>query len=186
MTPTFTLTENELKAALVLVKSCLDGMGGTRPADLAKDEYTWVSANDLVEAGWSRHEAAGTFGALMEKGMISPYDKDASTLTTPAWRWLDTVWDENLPQPEPQADLDDTRAMMVKPTTGTSNAPSLLTALTAADNWLSEMEQSVVSGRAQGRDIQTFRFGGITLAELNTLVSDALQAEAIRAHRRGI
>lgn len=93
MTATFDLTTNELKAALVLVKSCLDGMGGSRPADLGNDEYTWVSAKDLMDAGWNKNEAAGTFGALMEKGLVSEYDRNEWALTTEAWKWLDTVWD---------------------------------------------------------------------------------------------
>ena len=93
MTATFDLTTNELKAALVLVKSCLDGMGGSRPADLGNDEYTWVSAKDLMAAGWNKNEAAGTFGALMEKGLVSEYDRNEWVLTTEAWKWLDTVWD---------------------------------------------------------------------------------------------
>ena len=94
MTKTFQLTENELKAAMVLVKSCLSGMGGKRPADLEHDEYTWVDANDLIKAGWSKHEAAGTWGALLEKGIVEVYSRTEWVLATDAWRWLDTVWDE--------------------------------------------------------------------------------------------
>lgn len=90
---TFDLTQNELKAALVLVKSCLDGMGGKRPADLEHDEYTWVSAKDLMAAGWNKNEAAGTFGALMEKGLVVECDRNEWCLTTQAWQYLDTVWD---------------------------------------------------------------------------------------------
>lgn len=90
---TFNLTENETRAALVLVKSCLDGMGGKRPSDLEYDEYTWVSAKELMEAGWNKNEAAGTFGALMEKGMVVEHDRNEWALTTEGWRFLDTIWD---------------------------------------------------------------------------------------------
>lgn len=91
----FDLTENELKASLVLVKSCLDGMGGKRPSDLEYDEYTWVSGDDLIRAGWSRHSAAGTFSSLAEKGMIGEYEPGQMVLETAAWRYLDTIWDEH-------------------------------------------------------------------------------------------
>lgn len=102
MTINTNLTANELKAAIILVTSCLDGMGGKRPADLAHDEYTWVEAGDLMKAGFSRHEANGTFGALMEKGFVSSYGKRRNgenkmieewVLATAAWQFLDTVWD---------------------------------------------------------------------------------------------
>lgn len=92
---TFNLTQNEFRAALTLVASCLHNMGGKRPADLGQDEFTWVGADDLMRKGWNRHEAAGTFGALMEKGLVSEYDRNEWVLTTRAWQWLETVWDES-------------------------------------------------------------------------------------------
>ena len=105
---TFDLTPNELKAALVLVKECLDGMGGKRPGDLEHDEYTWIAPEDLIKAGWGNEAAAGTWGALEAKGIIQEYAAAQKArpgrkakpaeyiLTTAAWRWLDTVWDANL------------------------------------------------------------------------------------------
>lgn len=92
---TFDLTANELRAALALVRTCLDGMGGSRPADLEYDEYTWVEAKDLQAYGYSRGEANSTFGSLEAKGMIQLYDKNTWCLTTKAWRWLDTQWDSS-------------------------------------------------------------------------------------------
>jgi hypothetical protein len=89
------LTDNEMKAAIVLVKSCLHGMGGNRPSDLEDDEYTWISARDLMEAGWSAASANATFGALMAKGFVGQFDKNEWVLETSAWKYLDTVWDEN-------------------------------------------------------------------------------------------
>lgn len=94
------LTDNELKAALVLVKSCFTGMGGKRPADLGGDEYTWVSAKDLMKAGWTAPEANGTFGALMDKGFVSEYDKNEWVLETEAWQYLDTIWDAQTETPK--------------------------------------------------------------------------------------
>ena len=89
------LTANELRAALVLVKECLAGMGGSRPSDLEHDEYTWVDTDMLRYYGWSRPEANGTFGALISKGFIFEADTDQMALTTEAWRWLDTQWDSS-------------------------------------------------------------------------------------------
>lgn len=103
MTLNTNLTDNELKAALVLVKSCLDGMGGSRPADLGGDEYTWVSAKDLMAAGWNKNEATGTFGALMDKGFVSEYDKNEWVLETEAWKYLDTIWDAQTATPKETA-----------------------------------------------------------------------------------
>lgn len=97
------LTDNELKAALVLVKSCFTGVGGRRPADLGGDEYTWVSAKDLMKAGWTAPEANGTFGALMDKGFVSEYDKNEWVLETEAWKYLDTIWDAQTATPKETA-----------------------------------------------------------------------------------
>ena len=90
---TFNLTANETRAALVLVKSCLRGMGGSRPLDLDDDPYTWVDPQDLINAGYSRHEAAGTWGALIDKGMIYEYDRDEYAMTDAGYRFLDTIWE---------------------------------------------------------------------------------------------
>jgi hypothetical protein len=92
---TYRLTDNELRAALVLVTSCLRGMGGKRPSDLDNDPYTWVQARDLMNKGWNANEATGTFGALQMKGLVSEYDDNEWVLTTAAYEWLDMVWDAN-------------------------------------------------------------------------------------------
>lgn len=90
----FELTENEFHAAMVLVlNDCLNGMGGERPLDLDNDPYTWVYADTLVKFGWSKESAAGTFASLDAKGVIYA-EGDESTLSTNAYRWLDTKWDE--------------------------------------------------------------------------------------------
>lgn len=93
MSTTFNLTENELKAAMVLVKSCLYNMGGKRPIDLDDDPFTWVGIDDLMDAGWTRHEAAGTFSSLADKGIIQICKIDGDFLTDEAYRWLDTKWE---------------------------------------------------------------------------------------------
>lgn len=102
MAKTYNFTENELRAALALVTVCLNGMGGKRPADLEQDEYTWIDPEDLIRAGWSRFEAAGTWSALDQKGAIMLYetknprmgrDRDSWVLQTSCWQYLETVWD---------------------------------------------------------------------------------------------
>jgi hypothetical protein len=92
--PTFDLTANELAASLILVGECLNGMGGSRPADLEHDEYTWCDIDVLVKSGWSKEAAAGTFSSLDEKGVISEADTDQIAMTTAAWRYLDIIWDD--------------------------------------------------------------------------------------------
>jgi len=87
------LTDNEFKAAVALLKSCLWNMGGERPAALLVDEFTWVQASDLVDAGWSKQEAAGTYGALAEKVIVC-LDEDGDTLSWGFWLWCDTIWQE--------------------------------------------------------------------------------------------
>ena len=94
MSKTYNLTPKEMQAALAFVDSCLRGMGGERPSDLESDEYTWISANDLVEQSWNKHEAAGLMSALSEKGFISEYEPGQWIVETSAWRWIDTVWDQ--------------------------------------------------------------------------------------------
>jgi len=68
-------------------------MGGERPSDLMIDQCTWVDASDLVDKGWSKHEAAGTYGALDEKCIIC-LDEDGDTLSWDFWIWADNIWPE--------------------------------------------------------------------------------------------
>ena len=86
------LTANETKAALALVTNCLGIIGRERPADLEYDRHTWAYPEVLLKAGWSRHEAAGTWSALVEKSVVQRYDDDY-VLADWAWRYLDTIWE---------------------------------------------------------------------------------------------
>lgn len=87
------LTDNELKALVALVQCCLDGMGGSRPADLEDDPYTWCDVLDLERYGYNKYEAAGTYGALAEKGLIW-IDDDGDIVQDASWRALDANWPE--------------------------------------------------------------------------------------------
>ncbi|ARJ66130.1 hypothetical protein WV31_10870 [Magnetospirillum sp. ME-1] len=94
---TFDLTPNELSAAFALVEACLEEMGGKRPSDLERDEFTWISVRTLCETGlWTWPQAKGTLSSLDKKGFVQiemDGDREASFVTTDGWRWLDTVWD---------------------------------------------------------------------------------------------
>jgi hypothetical protein len=90
----FDLTAAEFTAAKHLVQSCLNGMGGDRPADLADDEYTWIDIQDLMAHDYSRHEAAGFFSSLASKGFIFEYDAGEWIVLTEAWKWMDTKWEQ--------------------------------------------------------------------------------------------
>lgn len=96
MSHAFALTEKELKAATILVQSCLSNMGGSRPSDLDADPFTWVEIKDLMEEGYSQNEAAGLFSSLSSKGFIGgEYNtKSCDTfVTTEAYRFMDTMWE---------------------------------------------------------------------------------------------
>ena len=107
---TFTLTTNETDAALALVAYCLRQMGGNRPMDLENDPLTWVYPDVLIDAGWSRHEAAGTWSALLDKGVIYSHGVNEGieewVLADPAWRWLDGVWEAYAKKAYPDLDND--------------------------------------------------------------------------------
>jgi len=98
LSKTYELTENELRAAFVLVGWCLKNMGGKRPADLDDDPFTWAYPDTLIEAGWSKKAAAGTWRTLLTKGVVEWYGWneggwDEFIVCDPFWQWLDTVWD---------------------------------------------------------------------------------------------
>tara|TARA_B110000977_G_scaffold51171_1_gene69470 strand:+ start:1048 stop:1347 length:300 start_codon:yes stop_codon:yes gene_type:complete len=76
-----TLTHNQTAAMHWLIKSCLSNMGGKNLADLQYDPFTWVDVDDLIDAGWSRKEAQGTFGSLVASGHIFETGDDMYALT---------------------------------------------------------------------------------------------------------
>lgn len=88
----YSLTDKEFTAARAFVASCLNGMGGERPSDLANDEYTWIDLKDLLEAGFSRHEAAGLMSSLSEKGFIDECEPGQWIVATDGWQWMDSKW----------------------------------------------------------------------------------------------
>lgn len=76
-----TLTPNQTAAMHWLIKSCLHNMGGKKLSDLKCDPFVWVDVDDLIEAGWSRKEAEGTFGSLVSTGIVYHYEDDLFALT---------------------------------------------------------------------------------------------------------
>lgn len=75
------LTENQASAMTALIKSCLSNMCGSTLADLQDDPFTWVDVDDLIDAGWSRKGAEGTFGSLVASGHIYDTGDDMFALT---------------------------------------------------------------------------------------------------------
>ena len=104
----YNFTQNEKLAALHLVNECLDGMGGDRPLDLEDDTFTWCHVDVLTSQGWSKHEAAGTYGALFEKGAIW-IEKDVNyhdgawtdIIYNDLYRWAESHWDEFVANAKP-------------------------------------------------------------------------------------
>jgi hypothetical protein len=92
MTTTFDLTANELKAALVLVRECLNGMGGQRPSDLDNDPYTWCDAQTLINAGWSRRRLPAHTVRWLTRAFIF-LDREGDTVSTAGYQFIDTIWD---------------------------------------------------------------------------------------------
>ena len=68
----YDFTENEKLAALHLVSACLDDNLMDRPLDLVEEFNGSLSigVNILIDAGWSQHSAAGTYGSLEAKKAI--------------------------------------------------------------------------------------------------------------------
>lgn len=97
----YTFTQNEKLAALHLVNECLSGMCGDRPMDLENDPFTWCHVEVLTDMGWSKHEAAGTYGALAEKGALyiekEVHNNDGAwedTISYKLYEWAESHWDE--------------------------------------------------------------------------------------------
>ena len=105
----YNFTPNEKLAALHLVDECLDGMGGDRPMDLEDDPFTWCHPEVLTSMGWSKHEAAGTYGALAEKGALY-IEKDVSyhdgawtdIISDDLYEWAESHWDEFVANGKPR------------------------------------------------------------------------------------
>ena len=103
---TYELTENEFRAGFALVKNCLSEMGGKRPSDFGNgDCFTWAYPYVLVEAGWTKESAAGTWRTLLSKSVVEWHDWNEGGMDDEGgwdeffvcdafWQWLDTVWDE--------------------------------------------------------------------------------------------
>jgi len=106
----YNFTENEKLAALHLVDDCLYSMGGKRPLDIFNDEYNWTSSEVLMSSGWSKTEAAGTYGALEAKGAVyiekdnSQYEKGAwnDMLSLDVFEWAENHWDQFVADGKPK------------------------------------------------------------------------------------
>ena len=105
---TYNFTNNEKLAALHLVDECLSCMCGTRPMDLEDDQFTWTDVEVLQSAGWTKHEAAGTYGALsakkavwIEKDRDLDEDRWEDTIYNELYEWAEAHWDEFIANGKP-------------------------------------------------------------------------------------
>jgi hypothetical protein len=89
----YVLTQNEMKALVLLVKNALLGCGGEDrgPEFFREDAFTWCDSGDLIGSGWTRHEGAGTYSALSQKGLIV-IDSDGDYIDNRAWEDLIPIW----------------------------------------------------------------------------------------------
>jgi len=86
-----TFTDNEKKAVVALINSCM----ATSGEPIEHLGWTWCDVNDLVDAGWDQKSAEGTFGSLIAKRMIDvdemafrdacPFSIDAEK-AAPIWK----------------------------------------------------------------------------------------------------
>jgi uncharacterized protein YfdQ (DUF2303 family) len=83
---TITLTAKETEAFTAWVNDALDAMGGESAADLHDDNFSWMSAPDLVAAlKWSKHEVSGIMSALDAKGLIEDSGESARGARQTDW-----------------------------------------------------------------------------------------------------
>ena len=100
------LTKNEAAAMTTLIKHCIWNIGGENIADLKEDPFTWVSHEDLIDAGWDSKRAEGTFGSLIAKNLIYKDEMNRGQILfslTQDWDILAKYSDTYLHQPLPSS-----------------------------------------------------------------------------------
>jgi hypothetical protein len=91
---TITLTNKETAAFTAWVKEALGAMGGETAADLREDNFSWMSAPDLVAVlGWSKHEVSGIMSSLDAKGLICDSGESARGARQTDWYLTDKAID---------------------------------------------------------------------------------------------
>lgn len=80
-TTTLNLTSLEDRAIALIIKECLLGCGGDTPQFLIDvDPYTFCNPSDLHQfGGMTKHQAAGVWSALAEKGLVFVNDTNSIT-----------------------------------------------------------------------------------------------------------
>jgi hypothetical protein len=96
----FNFTQGELQVAMILTLEAFSGMGGERPIHLDDDPYTWAWPETLQPWGYTKHQIAGYWSSLLDKGFmyIADESKDRGieyAITDEGYRYIDTVWDDN-------------------------------------------------------------------------------------------
>jgi hypothetical protein len=91
---TINLTEKETAAFTAWVNEALGAMGGKIAAHLRDDNFSWMSAPDLVATlGWSKHEVSGIMSALDAKGLIEDSGESARGARQTDWYLTDKAID---------------------------------------------------------------------------------------------
>lgn len=105
----YNFTPNEQLAALHLVDECLFGIGGKRPLDLEDDPLLCCHVTVLKNAGWTKEQAAGTYGSLAEKGAITIEEIDQDdplrwedSISFDLYEWAEEHWDEFVAKGKPR------------------------------------------------------------------------------------
>ena len=102
------LTKNQAAAMTTLIKHCIWNMGGETLEHLKEDPCTWVSHDDLIEAGWSQKGAEGVFGSLIAKDLIYKDEMNRGQILfslTQDWEILAEYSDVYLHQPLPPSSV---------------------------------------------------------------------------------
>ena len=102
------LTKNEAAAMTTLIKFCIWNMGGETLEHLKEDPCTWVSHDDLIEAGWSQKGAEGVFGSLIAKDLIYKDEMNRGQILfslTQDWDELEKYSEVYLHQPLPPSSV---------------------------------------------------------------------------------
>ena len=103
----YNFTPNEHLAALHLIDVDMFEIGAKRPSDV--DGRGWCDVSVLRDAGWTKEQAAGTYGSLAEKGAITIEEIDEDdplrwedSISFDLYEWAEEHWDEFVAKGKPK------------------------------------------------------------------------------------
>lgn len=108
----YNFTPNEHLACLHLVDDCVSAICANRPIQLEDNPFTWCHVSVLRDAGWTREQAAGTYGSLAEKGAITLFSIEQIDNEDPLnwqdyishdlYKWAEGHWDDFIAKGKPR------------------------------------------------------------------------------------